>query len=301
LEPITQYKLWSFTGESPAATVVQGQNFRKAAAYEVASYFDLATKVAELQFRNRDHILLFRGQADDYRNQAGYTSLKPTLLRGAAGRNPAITELRKRYARLSAAEEILAEAYKAAQLLGRDRVQRQRIVRWAILQHYEICATPLLDVTHSLRIAASFATQGAQDQAYVFVLGVPHLSGGITASAEAGLQAVRLSSVCPPSAARPHLQEGYLLGEYPEMSGIGQKALYLHHETDFGRRLIAKFRFDPRKFWEGHSFPVVGRQALYPTDDPMLDLARRVKEKLEAWKDDGATAATAAQQAKTRA
>jgi hypothetical protein len=281
LEPITQYKLWSFTGDSPTARVVKRQDYRKAAAHEVASYFDLATKVAELQFHNRDHILLFRGQSADHRNHSGYTSLKPTLLRGTAGKNPGLADLRERYAHLSAAEKILAEEYAAARLLGVERVMRQSIVRWAILQHYEVCATPLLDVTHSLRIAASFASHGAERDAYVFVLGVPHLNGGITASAEAGLQTVRLSSVCPPSAVRPHLQEGYLLGEYPEMSGIGQKALYLHHETDFGRRLIAKFRFDPEKFWEGRSFPIVGRQALYPPDDPMLDLARRVKEKLE--------------------
>ncbi|ARP91753.1 hypothetical protein CAL14_16865 [Bordetella genomosp. 9] len=282
MEQITEHKLWTFTGAGPAATVVQGQNFRKADAHPVASYFDLATKVAELQFRNRDHVLLFRGQASDHRNQRGYTSLKPSLLRGAAGRNPGVAELRQRFATLEAAEEILAQEYAHAGLLGRDRVQRQRIVRWSILQHYEVCATPLLDVTHSLRIAASFASHGAKQDAYVFVLGVPNLSGGITASAEAGLQAVRLSSVCPPSAVRPHLQEGYLLGEYPEMSGIGQKALYLHHETDFGRRLIAKFRFDPTHFWEGHSFPIVGKQALYPSADPMLELAQRVKDRLDA-------------------
>lgn len=281
METITEYKLWSFTAGSPTATVVQRQDYRKAPAYEVASYFDLATKVAELQFHNRDHILLFRGQAGDYRNRSGYTSLKPSLLRGDGGRNPSLDELRKRFARLTAAESILAEEYLAAGLLGMERVGRHGIVRWAMLQHYEVCPTPLLDVTHSLRIAASFASHGAQGEAYVFVLGVPYLGGGITVSAEAGLQTVRLSSVCPPSAARPHLQEGYLLGEYPEMSGIGQKALYLHHEMDFGRRLIAKFRFNPGAFWKGHSFPIVGKHELYPTDDPMLDLARRVRQRLD--------------------
>ncbi|AOB30050.1 hypothetical protein AKI39_04155 [Bordetella sp. H567] len=281
METITEYKLWSFTNGSPGATVVQRQDYRKAAAYEVASYFDLATKVAELQFHNRDHILLFRGQGGDYRNRAGYSSLKPSLLRGTGHKNPSLDELRKRFARLTAAEKILAEEYLAAGLLGMERMGRHGIVRWAILQHYEVCATPLLDVTHSLRIAASFASHGADREAYVFVLGVPYLSGGITVSAEAGLQTVRLSSVCPPSAVRPHLQEGYLLGEYPEIAGIGQKALYLHHEMDFGRRLVAKFRFDPRTFWKGHSFPIVGRHELYPSDDPLLDLARRVAKKLE--------------------
>ena len=40
-----------------------------------------------------------------------------------------------------------------------DRLRRQRILRWSILQHYEICDTPLLDVTQSIRIAASFASR----------------------------------------------------------------------------------------------------------------------------------------------
>jgi len=76
------------------------------------------------------------------------------------------------------------------------------------------------------------------------VIGVPHLSGAVTASADAGLQIVRLSSVCPPSAVRPHIQEGYLLGEYPEMARADQKQNYKHYEIDFGRRLVASLDFD---------------------------------------------------------
>jgi hypothetical protein len=49
----------------------------------------------------------------------------------------------------------------------------------------------------------------------LYVIGVPNISGAISASAEAGLQVIRLSSVCPPSAIRPNVQEGYLVGEYP--------------------------------------------------------------------------------------
>jgi hypothetical protein len=139
-----------------------------------------------------------------------------------------------------------------------------------------------LDVTHSLRIAASFASDGADDEAVVFVLGVPFLSGAITASAEAGLQIVRLSSVCPPAAVRPHIQEGYLLGEYPDMRGFEQKQYYEHHEIDFGRRLVAKFSFDPRTFWSDPMFPIVDRRALYPSadNDPLFKLAQRVQERL---------------------
>jgi hypothetical protein len=80
---------------------------------------------------------------------------------------------------------------------------------WAILQHYEVCDTPLLDVTNSLRVAASFATNNpAAEGPVLYVLGVPSLSGSITASSEQGLQIIRLSSICPPEARRPYFQEG---------------------------------------------------------------------------------------------
>jgi hypothetical protein len=157
-------------------------------------------------------------------------------------------------------------------------LRHQQNCRTAVLQHYEICPTPLLDVTQSLRIAASFASDGADREAFVFVLGVPNLSGAITASAEAGIQVVRLSSVCPPAAVRPHIQEGYLLGEYPEMTGYDQKQHYAHWEIDFGRRLIAKFRFNPQTFWKNDAFPKVTRSALYPDrDDPLFRFSRSVK------------------------
>jgi hypothetical protein len=136
-----------------------------------------------------------------------------------------------------------------------------------------------LDVTHSLRIAASFASANDNREAFVFVLGVPNLSGAVTASAEACLQIIRLSSVCPPSAVRPHIQEGYLLGEYPEMGGIDQKQHYKHYETDFGRRLVAKFRFEPARFWSPN-FPRVRKGALYPKRDPLLTLANSIKSDL---------------------
>lgn len=210
--------------------------------------------------------------------------LKPSLLRPIDGKNPDHETLKARFKVLEHAESLLIDEYGQAGLLGLERLRRQRIVRWSILQHYEVCPTPLLDVTHSIRIAASFATHGGSAEAFLFVIGVPNLSGGISASAEAGLQTIRLSSVCPPTALRPHLQEGYLLGEYPEMGGVSQKDLYAHYEIDFGRRLVAKFRFDPSQFWKGETFPLVGKSALYPSAnrDPLYELALRKKAGLSA-------------------
>jgi hypothetical protein len=244
---------------------------------------DLATKVAELQFKNRDFVLLFRGQPADYLNKQSNTSLRPSLFRAKGnGKVPTAETLTSRYEDLVAAEKRLVEEYERAELTDGLRLKRERLLRWSILQHYEVCPTPVLDVTHSLRVAASFATDGATGEAFIFVVGVPNLSGAITASSEAGLQIVRLSSICPPTAVRPHIQEGYLLGEYPEMAGFDQKEHYGFYEIDFGRRLVAKFRFDPQSFWQPGSFPPIGREALYPDEhDPLFRITRPIKKALE--------------------
>ena len=209
------------------------------------------------------------------------TSLKPPLFRlDGLPKARHSDVLRLRFEQLQRAETLLVEQYRGQQS-ETERLRRQRILRWSILQHYGVCPTPLLDVTHSLRIAASFASDGATDEAFVFVLGVPNLSGAITASAEAGLQIVRLSSVCPPSALRPHIQEGYLLGEYPDMSAYDQKQNYALSEIDFGRRLVAKFRFNLGTFWKKDEFPLVSHAALYPDrNDELLKLTKSIKQSL---------------------
>lgn len=286
MDIIGNQKIWTFVEDEDRATPSTCPKVRKASAPLVRDYMDLATKVAELQYQNRDYVLLFRGQDGDFRNGSGYTSLKSTMMRASKPtRVPTATTLEARFNRLRAAEAELVKEYDRQKLVGRDRLRRQQILRWSILQHYQVCPAPLLDVTHSLRIAASFASENASGDAYVFVLGVPHISGAITASAEAGLQIVRLSSVCPPTALRPHIQEGYLLGEYPDLSSVDQKAHYSHAEMDFGRRLIAKFRFRPSSFWEKSGyFPRVPHEALYPRSakDPLKRLAETVASAIQA-------------------
>lgn len=281
MDIIGSQKIWTFSGGTKSSSVLSCSTIRKGPAHRVSNYMELATRVAELQFRNRDFVFMFRGQPGDFKNRIGYTSLKSSLLRAVtSNRLPTDATLNRRFEKLIAAEVALVTEYEKQGFLGLERLKRQRILRWAILQHYEICKTPLLDVTQSLRIAASFASHKAVHEAFVFVLGIPHVSGAITASAEAGLQVVRLASVCPPTAVRLHIQEGYLLAEYPECASAEQKMLYSHAEMDFGRRLIAKFSFEPDSFWEksGH-FPLVGEKALYPRGslDEMCALASAVK------------------------
>ncbi len=280
METIGSQQIWSFLEDGEDARSTSNTAIRKGSGFPVASYLDLARRISALQYLNRDYVLMFRGQSADFLNRQRNTSLKPTIARGEM---PPGDQYHDRFERLRQAEELLVEHYEATKFDGLTRIRRQRILRWAILQHYEICRTPLLDVTHSLRIAASFATVSAAETGFVFVLGLPNISGAITASAEAGLQVVRLSSVCPPQAVRPHIQEGYLLGEYPDMDRPEQKHLYRSSEIDFGLRLIAKFRFEPRAFWDSSpNFPAVPYYALYPasTHDRMSRVADQIKSAL---------------------
>ncbi|OWW00944.1 hypothetical protein ATY81_06820 [Rhizobium sp. R72] len=281
METIAKEQLFSFTdtGRLAKRTCL---SIRKGDGCRVSDYLDLATKVAKLQYKNPNYVMLFRGQKSDYRRTTSgseFSTLKPTLFRGSPA--PSEATLQQRFAKLEAAENNLLIEFERAGFPDLERLQRHRILRWSILQHYEVCDTPLLDVTHSLRIAASFASQNAHAKAYIFVLGVPNISGAITASAEAGLQIIRLASVCPPAAVRPHIQEGYLLGEYPDMGGNHQKQFYGHYEIDFGRRVAAKFWFRPDEFRRNSDFPLVGRGALYPdANDEMYDVAQTIKNNL---------------------
>ena len=283
METIGKQTLRSFNAEGQISSMTC-TSIRKSNGLHVRNFRELAARVAELQFRNRDFILLYRGQKTDYRNRAGNTTIRPSILRHtAAAEKASSVQVERRFSYLTTYEtnlihhinEIIPDSET-----GR-RFRRERILRWSILQHYEICPTPLLDVTHSLRVAASFASDDAEDEAFVFALGLPNLSGAVTASVEAGLQIVRLASVCPAVAMRPHIQEGYLLGEYPEVSSADQKGLYESYELDFGRRLLAKFRFNPRSFWNDQEFPRIERSARYPEDDPLERTLGRLRSSVQ--------------------
>jgi len=249
---------------------------RKGRGYLVRTFPDLIKRVASLSFNNPEYILFFRGQERDFKDKSARSTLQSPLFRKIpkTKRLP-FNVIRKRYKVLSDAEDLLSELYDFE---GDEKVRRFDILRWAILQHYQVCRTPLLDVTHSLRVACSFAhLEDKPKETFLYALAMPQISGSITASSEAGIQIVRLLSICPPQALRPHYQEGYLVGEYPTITLKG-KSEYLQKELDFGRRLLCKFRLGkPTAFWS-HHFTNIQKGALFPDGDRLEELANRIKE-----------------------
>lgn len=231
--------------------------------HEVASYRDLLKKVAALSYHNSRFRLLFRGQPEDYRvnlkgKPVNRSSLYPSILR-QTGQKARIPELDRRFAVLALAEE------KLKKRLAVQEIHQDRIVRWAILQHYEVVQTPLLDVTQSLQTALSFALADNRDEGHLFVLAFPQLTGSISVSIESMTQVVDLTQVCPPDALRPHFQAGLLVGDYPVVentrSSHGGKSMI---GNNFSCRLLSKFKLTNCRKWIDEGFVPTRKDILFP-------------------------------------
>lgn len=110
MEIIGSKSLWSFVPGKSEAQECKCTAIRKVSPVDVQSYLELATKSAELQYRNRDYVLLFRGQPKDYKNYQHNTTLKPSLFRDSSGHNPSADTLRRRFKDLDSAERILVNS-----------------------------------------------------------------------------------------------------------------------------------------------------------------------------------------------
>ena len=244
--------IWSFVTGSDRLRQCSVDQIRATAGHKIRTYSELVSKLARLAFANPEFVLLMRGQSRDYK-VGTKTTLLPTMYRTPTGGDSLYaSELRQRYEQLRERELQLYEILRNTEY--RDRVGRSELARWAILQHYEVCPTPLLDVTHSALVACSFAFLAAANVRrpvfFLFVLGVPQINGAVTVSANNALQVVRLSSVCPPETLRPYFQEGYLMGTYPSVDTIDEKMRYKRSEMDCSQRLVAKFKVtNSPRFW----------------------------------------------------
>jgi hypothetical protein len=155
-----------------------------------------------------------------------------------------------------------------------NELKRRKFIQWSILQHYEVCDSPLLDMTQSLRVACSFALPKNQEFGYVFVFGMPYITNRITINSEQDIVNIRLINICPPQALRPYFQEGNLVGTADVLNDYEYRA-----ELDFKRRLIAKFQISNiNEFW--------GKQDslekyLMPENDQVETLCQEIKDTLK--------------------
>jgi len=99
METIGTSRLSAYFDREKAVRVASNSKIRAGDGHPVKSYFDLARKIAELQFLNRDYVLLFRGQRTDHKTSKGNSSMRPPLLRGSGAVVPSRDILRQRFER----------------------------------------------------------------------------------------------------------------------------------------------------------------------------------------------------------
>ena len=239
----------------------------------VNSYKELRKYVAELSCKNKDCILFYRGQKEDYKNSKSKSTFYPTIYRGEP---LSADELAFRWRKLKSASKLLVDKIKAEKISEKDLLIRKKLLQWSIIQHYEVTETPLIDVTQSLRVACSFAQlDNANNYAYIYAFALPYYTNRISVNSEQYLTNIRLLSVAPPEALRPYFQEGFLIGEDEINETYTNKS-----ELDLNNRLIAKFKIpNNNNFW-GISEKAICRDDLYPDNDKMDDICQEIKAEL---------------------
>ncbi len=237
----------------------------------ISNFRELVEVVAKFAYHNKDYLLFFRGQSKDYLNKGGNSTFYPTIYRGDYVSH---RELRYRFDILEGCSKALSQVFEDKKIDGYKDVKRRKLIQWSILQHYEVCSTPLLDFTHSLRVACSFAyLNNHSDDAFVFMFGFPYLTNRISLNSEHDIVNVRLLSICPPEAYRPHFQEGYLAGTDEITDNYDRKS-----ELDFNNRLIVKFKLPPETDFWGRNFHKIPEDSLYPKSDPIKRLCDEVSD-----------------------
>jgi len=238
-------------------------------AYPARRYDDIVKHIARLSYLNKDYLLFYRGQGVQFRNKAGGLTFYPTVYRGDALDR---ANVKGRFRLLDVASQRLRESFLKGSIDGHHEVSRKRLVQWSILQHYQVVATPLLDLTHSIRVACSFAQLAATGRkCYVSVFGLPYVTNRISANSEHDLVLIRLLSICPPAAFRPYFQEGYLAGTSDETYDYEDKT-----ELDFNRRLVAQFEIPATPTFWGSGMSRVPDVELFPPEDSIRDLCASI-------------------------
>ncbi len=245
----------------------------KASGYPIKTFRRLVEQVAKLAYLNKDYLLFYRGQKNDYLNKADSSTFYPTIYRGDYVSQQ---ELDFRFDKLESASKILSHLFKKNKIQGQYELRRKKYIQWSILQHYEVTETPLIDLTQSLRVACSFAQLwNDQKTAFVYVFGLPYYSNRISTNSEHDLVNIRLLSITPPEALRPYFQEGYLVGTDDLTNEYENKG-----ELDLNNRLIAKFEIpNNNRFW-GADFKRIPETALYPKKDRIESICKEIGQEI---------------------
>lgn len=244
-------------------------SFVRSHTIEIETFHDLIMEIAELSYKNPDVMLFYRGQINNYIKNK-YATLYPTIYRSNSEK-----DIEFEFDILEQASSILMKELENNSSVDKEEIKeikKIKLLQYSILQHYEVCKTPLLDLTQSLKVACSFAMLNNKNKiGYIYVLGLPYINGRISVDSEDYITNVRLLSISSSSSKRPFFQEGYLVQtEFTSDADIEKG------ELDFNRRIVAIYQFkNTKKFW-GKELPIE-QGNLYPQNDRMKDICDTIK------------------------
>lgn len=261
------YKQHKYKGQ----TTRDVTSFVRSHSINIETFHDLIMEIAELSYKNPDVMLFYRGQNNNY-IKTKYATLYPTIYRSNSEK-----DINFDFDILEKTSTLLMTELEKDNNVDKEEIKelkKIKLLQYSILQHYEVCKTPLLDLTQSIKVACSFAILDNKDKTgYIYVLGMPYVNGRISVDSEDYITKVRLLSISSSSSKRPFFQEGYLVQtEFASNTDIEKG------ELDFNRRIVAIYKFkNTKKFW-GSERPIE-KGNLYPEEDTMKDICDRLKER----------------------
>lgn len=252
-------------------------SFVRKTTIKVDSFSDLIMEIAELSNNNSNVMLFFRGQTGNY-IKGKHFNVSPTIYRLTDGKS-----IEYEYELMDYAAKELLSIIDKMNIMSSDEfriLKRIKDLQYSILQHYEVCNTPLLDVTQSLRVACSFASiDNDKNKGYLYVLALPYIFERISTNTLDNIRNIRLLSICSSYCKRPYFQEGYLVRDEFIDENINDKGDYNVNILDFNRRILAVYEFkNDKQFWDDEV--KISREKLYPKSDIMNDISKNLKEKI---------------------
>lgn len=226
---------------------------RQSSGHLIKTYKQLIDEVSIIAKSNKMYDLFFRGQNEDYKDKNNRTIIYPQIYRPEKDRINTCN-VKDKY----------NELLEFSDFMRKNSNYDEKFYEYyfSIIQHYKKLPTPLIDITQSIRTAATFAFKYSNSKyGYFYVFGLPYIQGSISHYVDLNITLVKLLGVCPINAKRPHYQEGFLVGKFP-FSPQKEKG------DNLAYRLIAKFKLDNSNndFWCDY-FRELPDNVIYPVDD----------------------------------
>ncbi|MEQ9091428.1 MAG: FRG domain-containing protein [Balneola sp.] len=250
----------------------KNNDIRESEPLRVHTYQELVESVAQIAFYNQDFILFFRGQEKDFKDKNGKSTIYPSIYRSDDSEIGTPTQrldaLKEKFEKLKEHSDILKQLAEQdkGRFAGTSKLIKYEELRWAILQHYNIVDTPVIDLTHSLHVASSFALEKVEEGNFgiIQVLGMPAISGATSYFSIDEIAMIRLLAFAPPKASRLFMQEAYSASPFPfsDLIRTVNKGTF-----DFSRRLIAKFEIPNTEGFWGKGIYKIDKEFLFPEDD----------------------------------